>query len=98
LKLARIMLIYPRFVDRDMMMRYLGWGIGHRNPPGFAHEADALIASSSDRELSRDEELEAMCHTETVEDVEVVEADGVSDDSSESSVDGDIDEGGVFEY
>ena len=40
-----------RFVDRDMMMRYLGWGIGHRNPPDFAHEANALIASSLDREL-----------------------------------------------
>ena len=34
-----------------MMMRYLGWGIGHRNPPDFAHEANSLIASSSDREL-----------------------------------------------
>jgi len=42
-----------RFVDRDMMMRYLGWGIGHRNPPDFTHEANALIASSSDRELER---------------------------------------------
>ncbi|KAI0030620.1 hypothetical protein K488DRAFT_53810 [Vararia minispora EC-137] len=31
-----------RFVDRDMMMRYLGWGIGHRNPPDFPHEADDL--------------------------------------------------------
>ena len=40
-----------RFVDRDMMMRYLGWGIGHRNPPDFAHEANALIASSHEREL-----------------------------------------------
>jgi hypothetical protein len=36
-----------------MMMRYLGWGIGHRNPPNFAHEANALIASSHDRELER---------------------------------------------
>ena len=42
-----------RFVDRDMMMRYLGWGIGHRNPPNFAHEANSLIASSSDRELEQ---------------------------------------------
>ena len=32
-------------------MRYLGWGIGHRNPPDFTHEANMLIASSLDREL-----------------------------------------------
>ncbi|KAI0030723.1 hypothetical protein K488DRAFT_53583, partial [Vararia minispora EC-137] len=31
-----------RFVDRDMMMRYLGWGVGHRNPPDFPHEANDL--------------------------------------------------------
>ena len=43
----------PRFVDRDMMMRYLGWGIGHHNPPDFAHEANTLIASSLDRELEQ---------------------------------------------
>ena len=42
-----------RFVDRDMMMRYLGWGIGHRNPPDFTHEANMLIASSLDRELEQ---------------------------------------------
>jgi hypothetical protein len=36
-----------------MMMRYLGWGIGHCNPPDFAHEANALIASISDRELEQ---------------------------------------------
>jgi hypothetical protein len=36
-----------------MMMRYLGWGISHRNPPNFAHEANALIASSQDRELEQ---------------------------------------------
>jgi hypothetical protein len=42
-----------RFVDRDMMMRYLGWGIGHRNPPNFTHEANTLIASSLDRELEQ---------------------------------------------
>ncbi|EIW80784.1 hypothetical protein CONPUDRAFT_33177, partial [Coniophora puteana RWD-64-598 SS2] len=27
-----------RFVDRDMMMRYLGIGIGHSNPSGFPNE------------------------------------------------------------
>ena len=34
-------------------MRYLGWGISHRNPSDFAHEANALTASSSDRELEQ---------------------------------------------
>ena len=34
-----------------MMMWYLGWGIGRCNPPDFAHEANSLITSSSDREL-----------------------------------------------
>ncbi|KAI5890309.1 uncharacterized protein SCHCODRAFT_02702895 [Schizophyllum commune H4-8] len=27
-----------RFVDRDMMMRYLGLGVGHLNTPDFPHE------------------------------------------------------------
>ena len=35
-------------------MRYLGWGIGHRNPPDFAHEANALVASSRDKEPDHD--------------------------------------------
>jgi hypothetical protein len=42
-----------RFVDRDMMMQYLGWGIGHCNPPDFTHEANMLIASNLDRELEQ---------------------------------------------
>ena len=33
------------------MMRFLGWGIGHRNPHDFPHEANALLASREDREL-----------------------------------------------
>ncbi|KAI0027632.1 hypothetical protein K488DRAFT_60856 [Vararia minispora EC-137] len=41
-----------RFVDRDMMMRYLGWGVGHLNSPDFPHEADALLASDDDRVLA----------------------------------------------
>ncbi|KAI0029051.1 hypothetical protein K488DRAFT_57250 [Vararia minispora EC-137] len=40
-----------RFVDRDMMQRYLGWGIGHRNPPDFPHEAHDLVSSDADRVL-----------------------------------------------
>ena len=34
-----------------MMMRFLGWGVGHLNPADFPHEADALIATPRDRQL-----------------------------------------------
>ena len=30
------------FVDRDMMMRYLGLGVGHLNPRDFPHEVHQL--------------------------------------------------------
>ncbi|PBK60412.1 hypothetical protein ARMSODRAFT_898121 [Armillaria solidipes] len=33
-----------RFVDRDMMMRYLGLGVGHLNPPYFPRETGQLRA------------------------------------------------------
>ena len=56
-----------RFVDRDMMMRYLGWGIGHRNPPNFAHEANVLIASSCDRELEQHEIQPTMAEGDEME-------------------------------
>lgn len=47
------MVVYFRFVDRDMMMRFLSqWGIGHLDSTGFRHEADALVASEEDRQLS----------------------------------------------
>ena len=35
-----------------MMMRLLGWGIGHLNPPDFPHEANALVPSEKDRILA----------------------------------------------
>ena len=60
-----------RFVDRDMMMRYLGWGIGHRNPPNFAHEANSLIASSSDRELEQHRTPSDKTHPAKAEDNEL---------------------------
>jgi len=56
-----------RFVDRDMMMRFLGWGIGHRNQPDFPHESNALIASSNDRELDQRENSVATGHSEVAE-------------------------------
>ena len=86
-------------------MRYLGWGIGHHNPPDFPHEADEIIASSCDGELSRYEEPEVMDHTGMAEDVGVeadgasddcVSADGASDVDSDSDTDAGFDD--VFEY
>lgn len=65
-----IVLIHRRFVDRDMMMRHLGWGIGHCNPPEFSHEADSLIASSSDRELAQFGDPPGKYHTEIDKGVE----------------------------
>jgi hypothetical protein len=35
-------LLPDSFVDRDMMMRYLGLGVGHLNPADFPHEIHAL--------------------------------------------------------
>ena len=32
------------FVDRDMMMRYLGIGVGHLNMPTFPHELDQVVS------------------------------------------------------
>jgi hypothetical protein len=59
-----------------MMMRYLGWGIGHRNPPDFAHEANALIASSSDRELEQYENPFDEIQTNVIEDDELEGGEG----------------------
>lgn len=42
------------------MMRFLGWGIGHRNPHDFPHEANALLASREDRELVQYEDTTLM--------------------------------------
>ncbi|KAI0027619.1 hypothetical protein K488DRAFT_60899 [Vararia minispora EC-137] len=37
-----------RFVNRDMMQHYLGWGIGHLNPPNFPHEAHDIVSTDDD--------------------------------------------------
>jgi hypothetical protein len=58
-----------------MMMRYLGWGIGHRNPPEFSHEADSLIASTSDRELAQFGDPEGECRAEINKEAEPDAAD-----------------------
>jgi hypothetical protein len=60
-----------------MMMRYLGWGISHCNPPDFAHEANALVASSRDRELKHHGNP-AMTQTDNVADL-VAEGDEIED-------------------
>jgi hypothetical protein len=91
-----------RFVDRDMMMRYLGWGIGHRNPPDFAHEANALVASSSDRELEH-RGNPAMTQTDNVANL-VAEGDEIEDGdrSSVGSEDSDVEsvqsEAAIYDY
>lgn len=36
-----------------MAMRYLGWGIGHLNPPDFPHEAFAIKVTDADRASAR---------------------------------------------
>lgn len=62
-----------------MMMRFLGWGIGHRNPHDFPHEADALLASREDRELVqyRDSDI---THTDNLEVGEEAPGDADVDD------------------
>lgn len=34
--------LYFRFADRDMMMRYLGIGVGHLQRADFPHEVDSI--------------------------------------------------------
>ncbi|KAI0027567.1 hypothetical protein K488DRAFT_90709 [Vararia minispora EC-137] len=48
---GRIIMYQGKFVDRDMMQRYLGWGIGHLNPPDFPHEAHDIVSPDADRTL-----------------------------------------------
>jgi hypothetical protein len=74
-----LVLIYLRFVDRDTMMRYLGWGIGHRNPPEFSHEADSVMASTSDRELAQFGDPAGERRTEINKEVESDAASGEGD-------------------
>lgn len=40
------------FVDRDMMMLYLGLGVGKLNPPDFMPFSDARAPSASPTSLS----------------------------------------------
>ncbi|KAI5833921.1 hypothetical protein K523DRAFT_295015 [Schizophyllum commune Tattone D] len=53
-----------RFVDRDMMMRYLGLGVGHLNPRDFPHEVHQL-ANMPD---SEGDDTEGASPSEDVED------------------------------
>ena len=79
-----------RFADRDMMMRFLGWGIGHLNLPDFPHEAKELIASDDDKVLIQYENVTAEgSHTEGLE--AGLEGTGEGSDDDISSVDGDED-------
>jgi hypothetical protein len=76
------MLINFRFVDRDMMMRFLGWGIGHCNSQDFPHEANALLASNEDRELVQ--------HRDNITPADNLEAE-VGEEADDGDGDGDMD-------
>ena len=70
-------------------MRFLGWGIGHLNPPDFPHEADKLLASDEDKVLFQDNNVTApaMGHSEGLE-AGLEGTGGEGSDGSDSSVDG----------
>jgi len=86
-----------RFVDRDMMMRFLGWGIGHLNPPDFPHEANKLLVSDGDKVLFQDGNLTApaMGHSEGLEaGLEGTSGEGGDDSDSSGDEDAEIE----YEY
>ena len=100
-----LLLVFPidflthvlRFVDRDMMMRYLGWGIGHRNPPDFTHEANALIASRLDRELENSTTSQVDSNA-TEDDSEIEAIEGGSDGSGLDPGESDMESEVMFDY
>src|ERR1700728_1658569 len=49
--------VFRRFVDRDMMMRYLGLGIGHMNPASSPSEANAISAVPEPRYVPAQTEI-----------------------------------------
>ena len=78
-----------------MMMRYLGWGIGHHNPAEFCHEANSLIASNSDRELAQfGDPVGDSAGAEGDSDLDVI-SDGECESSSDLDVDAPLE---TFEY
>ena len=83
------------------MMRFLGWGIGHLNPPDFPHEANELVASDEDKELIDFGNATAMekGHTESHEaGLEGTDGEGSASDDNHSSVDSNSDEDAEVEY
>jgi hypothetical protein len=86
-----------RYVDRDMMMRYLGTGIGHMHPPGFPNETQSLQVVREDRYVPPATRLDER----TIGDVSEQDSDldgcrdfdGDSEDSSEEDFDHN-----VYEY
>ncbi|TFY53731.1 hypothetical protein EVG20_g9986 [Dentipellis fragilis] len=97
-----------RFVDRDMMMRYLGWGVGHLNSPDFPHEAYDLLASESDRQCDFDLDVQQQgdltatlpvlegCETGDAEGKEQMAEMEIAD--AELELEEDIDDDEIFEY
>ncbi|KAI4293738.1 hypothetical protein K525DRAFT_214235 [Schizophyllum commune Loenen D] len=76
-----------RFVDRDMMMRYLGVGIGHLNPPDFPHEVNQLpFVEDSPFSCSQREDARADQEQEDENDDGVEAEDADSSDSEPDSL------------
>jgi hypothetical protein len=71
------MLMHHRFVDRDMMMRYLGIGVGHLHPATFPTEVDAIVANPDELYIPMNKRKavipsaeDVVCDDEIEEDVE----------------------------
>ncbi|KAK0502589.1 hypothetical protein EDD18DRAFT_1347216 [Armillaria luteobubalina] len=76
-----------RFVDRDMMMHYLGLGVGHLNPPNFPTETrqlrpDILRENNDETWVTADTEDESESDEDSDSDrgSEIGSADELSDD------------------
>ncbi|KZV69074.1 hypothetical protein PENSPDRAFT_735574 [Peniophora sp. CONT] len=87
-----------RFVDRDMSMRYLGFGVGHRNKPDFPHEANDLIVTAADRELQIHTDVageeQPSEKVRVLEENDEDEEDGENEEDGEDGEDGEDDDGG----
>ncbi|KAG2108371.1 uncharacterized protein F5147DRAFT_773583 [Suillus discolor] len=73
-----------RYIDRDMMMRYLGTGIGHMHPPGFPNETQSLQIVSEDRYVPPATRLDKRTICDVSEDSD---SDAWNEDGSEKDFD-----------
>jgi hypothetical protein len=91
---------FCRFVDRDMMMRYLGIGVGHIQPADFPHEVDALQAEPEDDYVPPAQRTESSSAHGAMESTERQTDSDPGDGSDSEESDGDEDDllGPVYEY